>query len=47
MRWIDRVFVLMASLFVGLFLFSIAGTEAAFALPVLGLAYVIFGRNRQ
>lgn len=43
----DRLFVFMASVFVGAFLFSIVGFEAAFAIPAMGLAYIALGGKRK
>lgn len=43
MTFIDRLFVFMASLFAGLFLFSITGFEAAMAIPACGLVYAAWG----
>jgi hypothetical protein len=46
MKFVDRMFVFLASVFVGLFLFSIVGTEASFLIPAFGLGYVILGGKR-
>lgn len=47
MTFRDRLFVFMASVFVGVFLFSIVGFEASFGLPAFGLAYLALGGKRQ
>lgn len=47
MSFIDRLFVAFATLFVGLFLVSLFAFEAAFALPVCGVLYVVLGGKRK
>jgi|GEM_PF-3941336 len=43
MSFVDRLFVAFAAVFVGLYLFSLLGTEIAFAVPAAGILYLAIG----
>jgi hypothetical protein len=47
MTFLDRLFVFFASVFVGLFLFSIVGSELLLAVPILGVLFVLLGGKRR
>lgn len=47
MSFVDRLFVAFSTVFVGLYLFSLLGTEIAFAVPAAGVLYVVMGGKKQ
>jgi hypothetical protein len=47
MTFLDRLYVAFATVFAGLVLFSLLGTEFAFAIPAAGILFVVTGGKKR
>lgn len=47
MTFTDRLFVCASALVAGIFLFSLTGTLAMFAFPLLGILYLALGGKKK